>query len=227
MTVQVNRESFTFQAEAAAILNLMVYSLYSSKEIFLRELISNASDVIGRLRLELLAQNELPGEEGPLQIRVSHDQEARTITVSDNGFYSSFIVAERVVLTTRRVGLPAGEAVRWLSDGDGEYILEMIERADFGVLEDETEQQAKEKGHHRVRHRSRQDEGDPGWQGLELNRNRPLVEHLNHNPDDPRLPSGLTSCTTRPCSRSAHASLSRPPLSVGSTTCSWPLSMDK
>jgi molecular chaperone HtpG len=177
MTVQANEETFTFQAEAAQILDLMVHSLYSNKEIFLRELISNASDAIDRLRLELLTQNELPGEEGPLQIRVSHDQEARTITVSDNGigmsraeviehigtiaksgtreflqaltgdqrrdatligqfgvgFYSSFIVAERVTLTTRRAGLPAGEAVRWESDGNGEYTLEMIERPAQGT----------------------------------------------------------------------------------------------
>ena len=131
------------------ILDLMVHSLYSNKEIFLRELISNASDAIDRLRLELLAKSELPEAEGPLQIRVCFDKDARTITVADNGigmsrqevidhigtiaksgtreflsaltgdqrkdasligqfgvgFYSAFIVADRVTLTTRRSGL--------------------------------------------------------------------------------------------------------------------------
>jgi molecular chaperone HtpG len=85
MSVQAEQESFGFQAEVVQILDLMVHSLYSNKEIFLRELISNASDAIDRLRLELLAQSELPEAGGPLQIRVSADPEARTITVSDNG----------------------------------------------------------------------------------------------------------------------------------------------
>src|SRR5215472_8105704 len=144
-------ETFSFQAEVVQILDLMVHSLYSNKEIFLRELISNASDAIDRLRLELLAQGEVPEDQGPLQIRVSFDKDAGTITVADNGigmsreevidnigiiaksgtreffealtgdqrqdaaligefgvgFYSSFIVADRVTLTTRRAGLPA------------------------------------------------------------------------------------------------------------------------
>src|SRR5580704_17245291 len=143
----------------------MVRSLYSNKEIFLRELISNASDAIDRLRLELLSRSELPDADGPLQIRVSYDSGARTITVSDNGigmsreevienigtiarsgtreflralsddaradacligqfgvgFYSAFSVAGRVELITRRAGLPASEAVRWESDGKGDY----------------------------------------------------------------------------------------------------------
>jgi molecular chaperone HtpG len=177
MTVQAEQEVFNFQAEAAQILDLMVHSLYSNKEIFLRELISNASDAIDRLRLELLSRSELPEAEGPLRIRVSYDKDAGTVTVADNGigmsrdevianigtiaksgtreflrsltgdarkdaaligqfgvgFYSSFIVAERVTLTTRRVGLPAGEGVRWESDGKGEYTLEPIERADRGT----------------------------------------------------------------------------------------------
>jgi molecular chaperone HtpG len=165
------RETFSFQAEVAQILDLMVNSLYSNKEIFLRELISNASDAIDRLRLEMLSRGELPQDEGPLQIKVSYDSAAGTITVADNGigmsrdeviehigtiaksgtreflralsgdqrkdatligqfgvgFYSSFIVAERVILTTRRAGLPAGEGVRWESDGRGEYTLEAVE----------------------------------------------------------------------------------------------------
>jgi molecular chaperone HtpG len=177
MTVQAEQEVFSFQAEAAQILDLMVHSLYSNKEIFLRELISNASDAIDRLRLELLSHSELPEAEGPLQIRVSYDKDAATITIADNGigmsrdeviqnigtiaksgtqeflrsltgdqrkdaamigqfgvgFYSSFIVAERVVLTTRRAGTEPGQAVRWESDGKGEYTLETIERPNRGT----------------------------------------------------------------------------------------------
>src|SRR5260370_40974562 len=85
MIVQTDRQTLGFQAEAAQILDLVVHSLYSNKEIFLRELISNASDAIDRLRLELLARSEVPEEEGPLQIRVSFDAGAGTITVADNG----------------------------------------------------------------------------------------------------------------------------------------------
>ena len=177
MTAQADQESFSFQAEVVQILDLMVHSLYSNKEIFLRELISNASDAIDRLRLELLSSGESPEADGPLQIHVSFDSGARTITVSDNGigmsraevienigtiaksgtrdflqaltgdqrqdaaligqfgvgFYSAFIVAERVVLTTRRAGLPDGDGVRWESDGKGEYTLETVERPGRGT----------------------------------------------------------------------------------------------
>jgi molecular chaperone HtpG len=170
-TERTEQETFRFEAEVVQILDLMVHSLYSNKEIFLRELISNASDAIDRLRLELLSRAELPEDEGPLQIRVSFDRNAGTITVADNGigmsrqevianigtiaksgtreflhalagdqrkdatligqfgvgFYSSFIVAERVILTTRRADLAADEGVRWESDGRGEYSLEPAE----------------------------------------------------------------------------------------------------
>src|SRR6202012_3724849 len=85
MTAQADQESYSFQAEVVQILDLMVHSLYSNKEIFLRELISNSSNAIDRLRLELLSQSEVPEAEGPLQIRVSYDKDARTITVADNG----------------------------------------------------------------------------------------------------------------------------------------------
>jgi HSP90 family molecular chaperone len=176
MTVQ-DQETFGFQAEVVQLLDLMINSLYSNKEIFLRELISNASDAIDRLRLELLSRGEDPEEEGPLQIRVSYDKDAATITVADNGigmsraeviehigtiaksgtreffqaltgdqrkdttligqfgvgFYSSFIVAERVELTTRRAGLGADQGVRWASDGRGEYTLEAAERPSRGT----------------------------------------------------------------------------------------------
>ena len=177
MSAQTEQESFSFQAEVVQILDLMVHSLYSNKEIFLRELISNASDAIDRLRLELLSKSELPEAEGPLRIRVSFDKDARTITVADNGigmsrqeviehigtiaksgtreflaaltgdqrqdasligqfgvgFYSAFIVADRVTLTTRRSGLTAAEGVRWESDGRGSYTLEAVEQPDRGT----------------------------------------------------------------------------------------------
>src|SRR5271155_2923267 len=177
MSVQTEQETFRFQADVVQILDLMIHSLYSNKEIFLRELISNASDAIDRLRLELLSRSELPEAEGPLQIRVGYDKNARTITVSDNGigmsraevvenigtiaksgtreflqaltgdqrqdaaligqfgvgFYSSFVVADRVTLTTRRAGLPAEDGVRWESDGSGEYTLEAADRPARGT----------------------------------------------------------------------------------------------
>jgi molecular chaperone HtpG len=172
-----DQETFGFQAEVVQLLDLMINSLYSNKEIFLRELISNASDAIDRLRLELLAQGENPEDDGPLQIRVSYDKDAATITVADNGigmsraeviehigtiaksgtreffqaltgdqrkdatligqfgvgFYSAFIVADRVELTTRRAGLTADGAVRWSSDGRGQYTLEAAERPARGT----------------------------------------------------------------------------------------------
>jgi molecular chaperone HtpG len=173
----VEQETFGFQAEVVQLLDLMINSLYSNKEIFLRELISNASDAIDRLRLELLAKGENPEDEGPLRIRVSYDRDAGTVTVDDNGigmsraevvehigtiaksgtreffqaltgdqrkdatligqfgvgFYSAFIVADRVELTTRRAGLAATEAVRWSSDGRGQYTLEAAERPTRGT----------------------------------------------------------------------------------------------
>jgi molecular chaperone HtpG len=176
-----DQETFGFQAEVVQLLDLMINSLYSNKEIFLRELISNASDAIDRLRLELLAKGENPEDEGPLKIGVSFDKEAGTITVADNGigmsraeviehigtiaksgtreffqaltgdqrkdatligqfgvgFYSAFIVADRVELTTLRAGPPemgtADEAVRWSSDGRGQYTLEAAERSTRGT----------------------------------------------------------------------------------------------
>ena len=176
MSVQ-DQETFGFQAEVVQLLDLMINSLYSNKEIFLRELISNASDAIDRLRIEMLSRSEDPAAEGPLQIRVSYDSGARTITVADNGigmsraeviehigtiaksgtreffqaltgdqrkdatligqfgvgFYSAFIVADRVELTTRRAGVAADEVVRWSSDGRGQYTLEAAERPTRGT----------------------------------------------------------------------------------------------
>ena len=168
MTVETEPQELSFQAEAAQILELVTHSLYSNKEIFLREPISNASDAVDRLRLELLAQSRVPEEDGPVQIRVGFDAGAGTITVSDNGigmsrqevidhigtiarsgtrdflralsgsqrkdtvligqfgvgFYSAFIVADKVTLITRRAGQPADQGVRWESDGQGTYTLE-------------------------------------------------------------------------------------------------------
>jgi molecular chaperone HtpG len=171
VSVQSEQETLNFQAEAVQVLDLVINSLYSNKEIFLRELISNASDAIDRLRLELLSSGNGPEDDDPPRIRVSYDKDAGTITIADNGigmsraeviehigtiaksgtreflraltgdqrkdatligqfgvgFYSAFIVAERVTLITRRHGRPVEEGVRWESDGKGEYTLETID----------------------------------------------------------------------------------------------------
>ncbi len=165
------RETRRYEAEVGQLLDLMVRSLYSSKEIFLRELISNASDAADRLRFAALSDDSLTEGGGELRIAIRFDPEERTLTVADNGigmsreevvenigtiarsgtrrfiesltgdeardaqligqfgvgFYSIFIVAERVVLTTRRAGAPAGEGVRWESDGRGEFTVETVE----------------------------------------------------------------------------------------------------
>jgi molecular chaperone HtpG len=178
MSATSAKETLGFQAEVKQLLNLMIHSLYSNKEIFLRELISNAADAADKLRFEALANNALYESDAELKIRVSVDKAARTITVSDNGigmsrdevvqnigtiaksgtreffesltgdqakdmrligqfgvgFYSSFIVADRVTLLTRRAGLK--EAVRWECDmrkGTGEYTIEAAEKAARGT----------------------------------------------------------------------------------------------
>jgi molecular chaperone HtpG len=179
MGSRAGEETFRFQAEAAQILDLMAHSLYSNKEIFLRELISNASDAIDRLRIERFSRPETVADEpeDTPGIRVAFDKDAGTITISDNGigmsrqevidnigtiarsgtgeflramsgdqradtaligqfgvgFYAAFIVADRVVLTTRRAGLGPDEGIRWSSDGKGEYTLEAVERAERGT----------------------------------------------------------------------------------------------
>ena len=170
-------ETLGFQAEVKQLLHLMVHSLYSNKEIFLRELISNASDACDKLRFEALADSALWENEPDLKIRVAYDKAARTVTVSDNGvgmsrdevianigtiaksgtreffqsltgdqakdahligqfgvgFYSSFIVADRVTLVTRRAGAGAEHGVRWESDGQGTYTLETVTRERRGT----------------------------------------------------------------------------------------------
>ena len=171
------RTTYKFQAEARQLLDLMIHSLYSNREIFLRELVSNASDACDKLRFEALTDAALLDEDPDLAIHIDVDPTARSITVADNGvgmsrqevvdnigtiaksgtrefvaqitgdrthdpqliglfgvgFYSSFIVADRVTLTTRRAGLGADEAVRWESAGEGEYTLEGVFREARGT----------------------------------------------------------------------------------------------
>jgi molecular chaperone HtpG len=172
-----SRETLGFQAEVKQLLHLMIHSLYSNREIFLRELISNASDACDKLRFEALHNAGLLEGGGDFQIRVSFDAAARTITVADNGvgmsrdevvahlgtiaksgtreffsaltgdqqkdahligqfgvgFYSSFIVADKVTVLTRRAGEKADQGVRWESDGGGEFSIEMVERPERGT----------------------------------------------------------------------------------------------
>ncbi|SCX18268.1 molecular chaperone HtpG [Nitrosomonas eutropha] len=177
MQTAENVEHLNFQAEAKQLLRLMIHSLYSNKEIFLRELISNASDAADKLRFEGLSDTALYESDPDLKIRIAYDKEARTITISDNGigmsrqevidnigtiaksgtrefidsltgdqakdanligqfgvgFYSAFIVADKVTLTTRRAGLTTEHGVRWESSGEGEYTLETVEKGDRGT----------------------------------------------------------------------------------------------
>jgi len=177
MTVDNEAKTFSFQAEIKQLLHLMVHSLYSNKEIFLRELISNASDANDKLRFEVLAKPELLAEQPELEIRISLDAEQRTLTISDSGigmsrdeivtqlgtiahsgtaqflgrlsgeakhdaqligqfgvgFYSAFIVADQVEVVSRKAGLGAGDAVRWVSDGQGEYTLESATKDERGT----------------------------------------------------------------------------------------------
>ena len=164
-------ETRAFEAEVAQVLHLVTHSLYSHKEIFLRELISNASDACDKLRFAALSDPALTAEDSDLRIEITADKDARTLTVRDNGigmtrdevvenigtiarsgtrrfleslsgdarkdtqligqfgvgFYSAFIVADRVTLVTRKAGAPAGEGVRWESAGTGEYTLETVD----------------------------------------------------------------------------------------------------
>jgi molecular chaperone HtpG len=172
MDTTTTKETLGFQAEVKQLLHLMVHSLYGNKAIFLRELVSNASDACDKLRFEAMADGTLFENDPDLKIRVAWDADARTITVSDNGigmarqevidqigtiaksgtreffaclgteraadasligqfgvgFYSAFIVSDRVTLTTRRAGLAADHAVRWESTGEGEFTVESVTR---------------------------------------------------------------------------------------------------
>ena len=173
MTKQIH----AFQAEVKQILHLVTHSLYSNKEIFLRELVSNASDACDKLRFEALDNAALFEDQPNLDVRVWFDADAKTVTIRDNGigmsddeaashlgtiaksgtrefmaklegdqkkdanligqfgvgFYSGFIVADRITVETRRAGLPVGEGVRWSSEGTGEYELETIDRPQRGT----------------------------------------------------------------------------------------------
>ena len=177
MTAEVKKETLGFQTEAKQLLHLMIHSLYSNKEIFLRELISNSSDAIDKLRFAALANEGLLEGQGDYQITVEVDKEANTITLSDNGigmnreevienlgtiaksgtakflenltgdeqkdsqligqfgvgFYSSFIVAERVEVHTRKAGESADEGVLWESHGEAEFSIESREKAARGT----------------------------------------------------------------------------------------------
>ena len=177
MTASTNRETMGFQAEVKQLLQLMIHSLYSNREIFLRELVSNASDACDKLRFEALHNDAMFENDSELQISISYDKEARTLTIADNGigmsreevinnlgtiaksgtreffsklsgdqqkdagligqfgvgFYSAFIVADKVVVTTRRAGENTDQGVCWESDGGGEFVIEMVEKATRGT----------------------------------------------------------------------------------------------
>ena len=170
MTVEANKETLGFQTEVKQLLHLMIHSLYSNKEIFLRELISNASDAEDKLRFAALKDDSLYESDPELKIRLDFDEEANTVTLTDNGigmtrddviqnlgtiarsgtaeflqqlsgdekkdskligqfgvgFYSAFIVADKVDVFTRRAGAPAEEGVHWESKGDGEFSIEQV-----------------------------------------------------------------------------------------------------
>ncbi len=173
----MSKQTLSFQAEVAQLLHLVTHSLYSNKEIFLRELISNASDACDKLRFEALNNNALYEDAPNLEVRVSFDKDAKTLTIADNGigltqqeaidnlgtiaksgtrdfmsklsgdqkadaqligqfgvgFYSGFIVADRISVESRRAGAPAAEGVRWVSGGAGDFEVEAIDRPQRGT----------------------------------------------------------------------------------------------
>ena len=177
MSVETQKETLGFQTEVKQLLHLMIHSLYSNKEIFLRELISNASDAVDKLRFEALSRPELLEGGSELKIRVSFDKAANTVTLEDNGigmnrddvvthlgtiaksgtadfmknlsgdqkkdshligqfgvgFYSAFIVADKVDVFSRRAGTPASEGVHWSSKGEGEFEVATVEKAERGT----------------------------------------------------------------------------------------------
>jgi molecular chaperone HtpG len=173
----MSKQTLSFQAEVAQLLHLVTHSLYSNPDIFLRELVSNASDACDKLRFEALNNSALFEDAPNLEVRVAFDKEAKTITITDNGigmslaeavehlgtiaksgtkdfvsrlsgdqkqdtqligqfgvgFYSGFIVADKITVESRRAGLPAAEGVRWVSGGSGDFEVENIERAARGT----------------------------------------------------------------------------------------------
>ncbi|WP_448243503.1 molecular chaperone HtpG [Pseudoxanthomonas mexicana] len=177
MTTETRKETLGFQAEVKQLLQLMIHSLYSNKEIFLRELVSNAADAADKLRFEALKDPKLLEEDPSVRIRIGFDANARTITIDDNGigmsrdeavahlgtiaksgtgeflralsgdqkkdanligqfgvgFYSAFIVADRVDVFSRRAGLPASEGVHWSSAGEGDFEVATVDKAERGT----------------------------------------------------------------------------------------------
>ena len=177
MTVEAKKEVLGFETEVKHLLHLMIHSLYSNKEIFLRELISNASDAADKLRFEALSNDSLYEGDSELKIRLEYDKDQKTITIIDNGigmtraevqehigtiaksgtkqffqaltgdqakdseligqfgvgFYSAFIVADKVTLITRKAGSDVNQGVRWESAGEGDYTLESVEKAQRGT----------------------------------------------------------------------------------------------
>ncbi len=177
MTTATASETHGFQAEVKQLLHLMIHSLYSNREIFLRELISNASDATDKLRFEAIADEKLLEDDADFTIRIDVDQEAKTVSITDKGigmtrdevieqlgtiarsgtgeylqamsadskkdagligrfgvgFYSAFIVAEKVEVFTRRASAPTNESVHWTSDGEGEFTVEPIDRVERGT----------------------------------------------------------------------------------------------
>ncbi|MEO1904171.1 MAG: ATP-binding protein, partial [Methylococcales bacterium] len=175
--VKNDKQTLGFEAETKQVLELMIHSLYSNKEIFLRELISNASDAADKLRFAALSNESLYEGDGDLNVRLTVDKKARTLTISDNGigmvadevkknigtiahsgtkkffdsltgdeskdsqmigqfgvgFYSSFIVADKVTMVTRKAGEDKASAVKWESEGAGEYTIETVEKTSRGT----------------------------------------------------------------------------------------------
>ncbi len=177
----MSKQTLSFQAEVAQLLHLVTHSLYSNKEIFLRELVSNASDACDKLRFEAINNSSLYESDSELKVKVTFDKDAKTLTITDNGigmseqeavdhlgtiaksgtkdfmskltgdqkanasqqgqligqfgvgFYSGFIVADKITVETRRAGLSAAEGVRWVSGGAGNFEVETMERAERGT----------------------------------------------------------------------------------------------
>src|SRR5512133_1516119 len=173
----MTKQTLSFQAEVAQLLHLVTHSLYSNKDIFLRELVSNASDACDKLRYEALNNTALYEDAPNLEVRVSFDKQARTLTITDNGiglsqqeaidnlgtiaksgtrefmnrlsgdqkadaqligqfgvgFYSGFIVADKITVESRRAGLPPEQGVRWTSGGAGDFEVEAITRPERGT----------------------------------------------------------------------------------------------
>ncbi|TDO96940.1 molecular chaperone HtpG [Marinomonas balearica] len=177
MATETQKETLGFQTEVKQLLHLMIHSLYSNKEIFLRELISNASDAVDKLRFESVSNADLLSDDPNLRVRLEFDNEAGTVVIDDNGigmnrddainnlgtiaksgtasfleqlsgdqkkdsqligqfgvgFYSAFIVADKVTVETRKAGFASNEAVRWESNGDGDFTIEAIEKETRGT----------------------------------------------------------------------------------------------